>query len=632
MPQVFTGMPFVIEGRFDDPDNFPNPFLNYTWSVLSCPTGIPSPSGGAQTVFLDTVSVTPRILVDTPGDYVVQLAVFDGVATTKVLYSFTAAAAYAATAYLSGSCASTGSGLSSLVQLVYANATSVLSQNDANAKAAANAANALNAVLTCCPASIQVGVPNDAPPGSVYSIALAPYNQLPKEDFSPSGFFAAVTVGTGVNPGGSLEIASSSSLIDILAQNKATNLVVQIQEPSPISGLNEPANFDLTLTLLANNGNLAGTTIAKRQKNAAYLAPSLTRSLLYEVSIPSPAASRLAFNVANRMPPLPVWQINGAGWDTTSLWTGKTVNALGLFLLTGGTITAPTSEALVLAMNVSNSDISLMSSYYDIPGFSQLPYQGSLYGYSDRRALAPVPRTGFIGSTPSTVYTWAQALADYVKAYSLNPPYNFYFRTGSLSGASYTWFADSFPLHLERAGSSVTRNSLTPAAPILSATNSVITFTNTDPVNSAFFATVRGVPSLFVDLYRWSSLAPANAVAVGVYSVTPWPSPITASRLLGITPGTPGGRGYDTSNLALNSAVNTLLKAGGTSAFAFYYENAGATPLGGFPLLANNLTSYAGAGYSLASMPSGTSLPVATNNVLVNTASGTKVYLVSNNA
>src|SRR4029077_19901412 len=103
MPQIFTGMPFTIEGRFDDPDNYPNLFLNYTWTVISSPPG-------SQTVFLDTVSVTPRVIVDKPGDYVVELDVFDGLATTSAQYSFSAAAAYAATAYLSGSCASTGSG------------------------------------------------------------------------------------------------------------------------------------------------------------------------------------------------------------------------------------------------------------------------------------------------------------------------------------------------------------------------------------------------------------------------------------------------------------------------------------------------------------------------------------------
>jgi hypothetical protein len=625
MPAIYTGMPFVVEGRFDDPDNYPNPFLNYTWSVLSSPPG-------SSLVFLDTVSVTPRMIVDTPGDYVVQLAVFDGMATTTVPYSFTASAAYAATAYLSGSCASTGSGLNSTVQLVYANASSVLSQNDANAKAAANAAGALDAALTCCPASIQLGVPNDAPLGSVYTVSLAPERQLPKEDFNVagSGSVTYVVVGTGVNPGGTAEMASYLS--DCLTKNKLTTLILQIQEPSPISGLNEPANFDLSLAPLTSNGNLAGATVAKRQKNAAFLSPSLTRSLIYEVSLPVPFSSRLSFNVSNRMPPVPVWQINGAAWDTTAAWTGKTVNALGLFLLTGGTLAAPTSEALVLAMNAANADLSLLSAYYDLPGFSQLPYQGSLYGYSDRRALAPVPRTGFVGTTPSTVYTWAQALADYISSHGTPSPYNFYFRTGSLSGTTYTWYADSLPLHLERNGSAVTRNSLTAAAPILSAANSVITLTSLDPVNSAFFATVRNTPSFFLDLYRWSVGAPANAAAIGVYSTNVWPSPTSVSRLLGVSPGVSAGRGYDVTNLALNSAVNALLKAGGTTAFAFYYEDSGAHALAGFPLFLQSLTNYAGAGYSLASMPTGTSLPAGTNNVLVNTAAGSKVYLANNNS
>ena len=299
-------MPFVVEGRFDDPDNYPNPFLNYTWSVVSSPPG-------SSLVFLDTVSVTPRVIVDTPGDYIVQLAVFDGMATTSVPYSFSASPAYAATAYLSGSCASTGSGLSSSVQLVYANATSVLSQNDANAKAAANAANALNASLTCCPASIQLGVPNDAPLGSVYSVSVAPVRQLPKEDFNiaGSGTVANVTVGTGVSPGGTAELVPYLS--DSLTKNRLINLILQIQEPSSLGGLAEPVNFDLSLAPLVSSGNLAGASVAKRQKNAASLSPSLTRSLLYEVTLPVPYSSRLSFNVSNRMPPLPVCQINGAG-------------------------------------------------------------------------------------------------------------------------------------------------------------------------------------------------------------------------------------------------------------------------------------------------------------------------------
>jgi hypothetical protein len=625
MPQIFTGMPFTIEGRFDDPDNYPNSFLNYTWSVVSSPPG-------ANTVFLGTVSVTPTVLVDKPGDYVVQLSVFDGMATTSVQYPFSAAPAYAATAYLSGSCASTGSGLSTTVRVVHANATSVLSANDANLKAAANAANALSAALTCCPASIQIGVPGDAPLGSVYSVVLAPADTLPKEDFlvAGSGAFTSVTVGTGVNPGGTAELAVYFP--DLLAANKAVNILVGVQEPSPISGLREVANFDLSLLPLTANGTLAGTSVTKRQKNAAYLSPSLTRALFYAVSVPTPAISRFSFNIANRMPPVPALQINGAGWDLTASWTGKTVNALGLFLLTGGTLAAPTTEVLVLGMNASNSDISLMSSYYDLSGFSQRPYQGSLYGYSDRRALAPVPRTGFVGTSPSTVYTWAQALADYISSHALSPPYNFYFRTGNFVGGAYTWYADSFPLHLERNGSAVTRNSLTTAGAILSAANSVITLASLDPVNAAFFATVRNTPTFFVDLYRWSVLAPGGAAAVGVYSLNVWPSPTSATRLLGLTPGLPGGRGYDTTNLVLNASVNALLKAGGTSAFAFYYENAGGAVQSGFPLTATGLTNYPGAGYSIASMPSGTSLPVGTNNVLVNTATGTKIYLASSNA
>lgn len=636
MPQIFTRMPFTIEGRFGDPDNFPNPFLNYTWSVLSSPPG-------STAVILDPVSVTPRVIVDTPGDYVVALSVFDGIATSVVPYSFSAAAAYAASAYLSGSCLSTGSGLSTTVRLVYANASSVLSQNDANLKAAGYAANALDAVLTCCPASICIGVPNDAPIGSVYSLGIAPSDSLPKEDFflvAGSGQFTTVTVSTSpsppgavpitVSPGGSAEIGIY--LANILATNKAFNLLVQVSEPSPISGLREAANFDLALVPLASNGNLAGAVAVKRQKNAAIFPPSLIRLLLYSVAVPFPAVSRFSLNVTNRLPPVPALQINSAGWDTTASWTGKTVNALGLFLLTGGNLAAPTSEALLLAMNASNSDLALLSAYYDLPGFSQIPYQGSLYGYSDRRALAPVPHTGFIGTVPSSVYTWAQALTDYIASHSLSPPYNFYFRTGSLTGSTYTFYADSFPLHLERNGSAVTRNSLTAGGGLLSAANSVITLTSLDRVNAAFFASVRNTPSFFVDLYRFSAGAPGNAAGLGVYAVTPWPSPTTVTRLLGLSPGAPAGRGYDSTNLVLNATVNNLLKAGGTNAFAFYYEDSGAHALAGFPLFAQAITNYAGAGYALANMPSGTSLPAATNNVLVNTATGTKVYLANNNA
>jgi len=482
-----------------------------------------------------------------------------------------------------------------------------------------------------------MGVPLDAPVGSVYSVFLPPANFLPEEDFIPwgiagSGVLASVTVGTSVSAGGSVEI-STTLPATLLQANKSASLIVVLQEPSPFSGLREPADFNLSLAALPSSGNLGGATAAKNQKQAATLSPNLNRALNYGLFLPAPGNSRLSFNVLNRVPPVPpVPQINGTGWDITGNWAGNNVNALGLFLLTGGTLAAPTSEALVLAMNANNTDLSLLSAYYDLPGFSRMPYQGSLYGYSDRRALAPLPRTGFVGSTPSTIYTWAQALADYISANSLNLPYNFYFRAGNWSGTTYTWYADSLPLHLERAGSAVTRNSLTAAGGILSAANSVITLTSTDPVNGAFFATVRNVPAFFVDLYRWSVLAPANSAGVGVYQVSPWPNPTSATRLLGLSPGAAAGRGYDTTNLVTNALVNGILKLGGTNAFAFYYEGSSANPLAGFPLLAQSLTNYAGAGYSIAAMPSGTSLPAAAGNVLLNTAQGTKVYLANNNA
>src|SRR6202795_3559542 len=101
MPAIYTGMPFTVEGRMNDPDNFPNNFLSYVWSTTLQPPG-------SNLLFLSTNSVTPSVLVDTPGNYTVALTVFDGENYASSTYSFTAAAAYGTTAYLSGSCASTG--------------------------------------------------------------------------------------------------------------------------------------------------------------------------------------------------------------------------------------------------------------------------------------------------------------------------------------------------------------------------------------------------------------------------------------------------------------------------------------------------------------------------------------------
>jgi hypothetical protein len=84
--------------------------------------------------------------------------------------------------------------------------------------------------------------------------------------------------------------------------------------------------------------------------------------------------------------------------------------------------------------------------------------------------------------------------------------------------------------------------------------------------------------------------------------------------------------------LVSNPLINGILRLGGTNAFAFYYEDSNSKALSGFPLLAQSLTNFSGAAYSLANMPGGTSLPAATNNVLVNTGTGTKVYLANNNA
>jgi hypothetical protein len=641
MPAIYVNMPFVVEARLDDPDHFPNAIPSYTWSVVTQPPG-------ANLVFLNTNSVTPTVIVDTPGAYSVALTAFDGAVSTTANYNFTATASYARTAYASGSCASTGSGLSTTVQLVAATSSSILSQDDANAKAAASAASALGAVLSCCPASLTLTLPSDAPPGAAYTVAVLAPEANPNEDFgSGAGFGEGIAeppisfiVGSGVSAGSTVELFSSFA--PLFTINDATQLFITVQETSPFGLVVEPATFDLALAPAPLNGNLAGATLSRIQKKTVGYAPtggalpSPNRALGYRLALPNPASLRASLTLSNQTPGLGPWAVDASGWDWVAGY--GTANALGVFLLTGGSLAAPTSEVLILGMNPANSEPALLNSYYNFYGYSQLPYQGSLYSplYTDRRPFASIPHTGFINTLPSPrPVSWAEAVINYIRANNVAAPWNVYFRAGTYGSGIYSWVANSIPLNLERnPAGNVTIGSLTGAGTILAATNGVLQIQAAAlSAPSPFFATVAGAPTLLVDLYRFATGFP-SAVQLGGYSVAGWPAPTGGTRQFAIAPGPVAGRGYDITNLLSNQPLLNLLTANGTLTVAFYLETNAGIPLpNSFPLLASNLTAYAPVSpmYTINSIAAVGNLPAGTNNVLFVKNPGTKVLLASAN-
>ena len=636
MPAIYTNMPFTVEARMSDPDDFPNNFLSYTWSVVSSPPG-------STLLFLNTNSVTPSVLVDTPGDYSIALTAFDGAVSTSATYRFTAAPSYGTTAYLSGSCASKGNGLSTLIQTVSANATSIVSAADANAKAAASASSALTAVLSCCPASIGFTLPPDAPPGAIYSIVTLPTDTLPNQDFlvpSGSGLTGATfVVGSGVTAGSTVELFPYFPKLFPL-NNPASLLISVTEVSSSFKTILEPSNFDLSLAPATVNGNLAGATISKVQKKTIGYAPTSglpnpNRSLGYRLNLPSPATARISLAISNQLQALSPWALDANGWDWVAGY--GVANALGLFFLTGGTLTSPMSETLIMTMNPVNSEPNLLNSYYNFFGYSQIPFQGSLYSptYNDRRAYASIPHTGFINTLPSTATTWVAALLAYISANNPTPPWNVYFRAGTYVNGTYTFTANSVPLNLERNPSgTVNVLSLTGSGPILGAANGVLSIPSAAlSTPNPFFATVRGAPSLFLDLYRFATGFPTG-VTVGVYAINNWPNPTGGTRAFGVSPGPVAGRGYDVTNLLSNPTLANLLLTNGSLALAFYLETSAGTPLASsFPLRDYNLTSYAptGPNYTISSIAAVGNLPAGTNNVLVVNAPGAKVLLSSAN-
>jgi hypothetical protein len=621
---VYTNMPFTVEGRVYDPDSFPNPVTEYVWTVISQPNS-------ANLVFLSSNSLTPTVIVDTPGSYEIELSAFDGDATSTATYNFTANPAYAANVSSFGSCASTGSGLSTVVQVVETSATSVLSQQDANNLAAEYAANALSAILECSNASMQLVLPPDAPSGASYSIYVAPTDMLPREDFGLDVFSSgntpmiSVQVGSGgVVAGSTIECASSLDP-GILSSNQSISLIVQSAELPPAeSALAETTDYLLTVAPLALAGNVTGVVATKRQRNATDFAPLRDRALAYKVSVPEPQTARFSMALTNRVPPLPNWQVNAAGYEDTAAWNGQTVNALGCFLLTSGTLMSPLGETLIMGINSGNSILSDLESWYDFYGFSQIPYQGSLYNplYTDRRAVAAVPHTGSVSVSNSAITTWAQALWSYVSNNNISAPYNVYFRAGNWNGSTYTWYASSMPLYLERS-SGVTLGSLTANGSILAAANSVLVIANASAVTSTCFATVRGVPALYLDMFRFNTLVP-NGASLGVYSSS-------GTRLTTITPNPVAGRGYDITNLATIPAINTLLQTATATPFSliFYLLNSSGNPIANsFPLMTINLTGYTSA-FSVTNTTAVGSLPAGTSNQLIISNSGVKIYLSS---
>jgi hypothetical protein len=273
---IYTNMPFVLEARMSDSDSFPNPTLEWSWSTITQPAF-------SNLYFLSSTSITPTILVDTAGSYVVELSVFDGEAITTATFSFQAGQSYAASEFLSGSCASVGSGVSTVVSAVYSSATSVISQNDANAKAAASAANALSAVLNCCPASFQLNIPPTAPSGSTFSVYVMPVGTLPQTNFGTSFFNSNAS---GIHPiftvtVPSVETASYIELVNsipfsILSANQYTNFIIVGV------GLSE---FNVTVAPISSNGNASGIVVTQGQ------------NLDYGVFVPQPAVSRFSATI-----------------------------------------------------------------------------------------------------------------------------------------------------------------------------------------------------------------------------------------------------------------------------------------------------------------------------------------------
>jgi hypothetical protein len=617
---IYTNMPFTLEARINDPDSFPSPVLEWAWSTITQPVN-------SNIYFLNSTSITPNILVDTAGSYVVELVVFDGEAITSATFSFQAIQSYAASEFLSGSCLGLGSGANPNTSVIYASATDVISQVDANAKAAASAANSLQAVLNCCPASFKVGIPSDAPSGSSYAVYIVPADEFPKEDYGVDFYNSSFSSGSGYGSGiypitslntpyiipGSYTESILSVPVSVLNANQSVSFIITVEELSPLSVLTEVSDFNVAIAPVTPNGNTTGITVAKRQRNATNFAVQQDRALCYQINVPQPFYSRFSATIQNVVPPLPVWQVNAAGYDLTATWGGNTANALGLFLLTGGTLAVPTSEVLIMGMNSSTTDLNLCASYYDFFGFSQIPYQGSLYSsvYSDRRAFAPIPRTGFVGTTPSTIVSWAQALMNYVNLNAINPLYNVYFRAGNWNGFTYTWFPSSVPLYLERS-SGITIGSLVANGAILAAANSVLIISNT--TTSTCFATVQGTPSLYLDMYRFNTLFP-TATTLGVYNSS------SGAHIISITPNVPAGRGYDITNLAQNTTIQNLLKTATATPFslAFNLETVPGTPIANsFPLTIKNLTTYTSA-YSVST------------NILTISNTGVKLYIANLN-
>jgi hypothetical protein len=635
MPAIYTNMPFTVEARLNDPDNFPNNFLSYTWSIATQPAG-------ATLVFLNTNSVTPTVIADTPGNYSIVLTAFDGAVSVAANYNFTVSPAFATTAFLQGSCASSGSGLATTVRVVNANASSIVSQSDANAKAATNASQSLTAVLNCCPATIRLTLPPDAPAGASYSVLALPTDTNPSQDFAsavlPPGRGAYFIVGSGVSAGATVELYSYFPSIPL---NTPLQLLVSVTEISPFNQVIEPANFDLALAPAPLNGNLAGATVSKVQKKTVGYAPTsglptANRSLGYRLNLPAPAATRAVLTLANEIPGHGPWALDASGWDWVAGYGAA--NALGVFLLTGGTLASPTSETLLLAMNPNNSEPALLNAYYNFFGFSQLPYQGSLYAplYNDRRSYASIPHTGFINVTPSALTSWARALVNYISANNPAAPWNVYLRAGIYNNGVYSWTANSVALNLERNPSgTVSIASLTGAGSILGAANGVLSITaaalNTP---NSFFATIRGSPTLLLDLYRFSTGYPTG-VQVGVYTVNNWPAnPTGGTRVFAILPNAPAGRGYDVTNLLSNSTLLSLLISNGSLALAFYLETSANAPIANsFPLAVSNLTNYAPSSpmYSINSIAAVGNLPAGTNNVLFIANAGAKILLSSAN-
>lgn len=601
-------MPFRLQGRATDEDSWPNAVLTTTWDVTASPSG-------ANYAFSDGTSLTPMFIGDTPGSYTLTMTAFDGVVTSSASTTFSLEPTFFLGVYQSGTC----SGAVPNSAFVFAEASSSVSLSDVTNLATTAASSALSAVLNCCNASYRLVLPSDAPSGATIAVFTeGPFLPSRQELNFASGagltvtasLLTDLTVGSNVAAGQTVDLATFLPPSQILS-NTPFKLGVSLAEQEVARGLDEVADFSLTIAPLDVGGDISTNAVTKMQRLAPIYPPSYDRSLGYTVLIPNPLTARFSLTIGNRVPPYPTYGVNFNGWDYLSRAAAHTVDSIGLFILTGGILAAPTSEALIHAFTPE----STLSTAFDFPGFSQTPYRGSLYSsvYTDRNAYAATLYSGSISGSGSLT-PWTTYLAAYAAANNLTGAISVYFRAGKNNSGVYTWYANSIPLYLESNAAGVSLGSLIAGSGILAATNSVITFAAGLPA-SGFYATVSGVPAVFTDLYRFNTLSPAGAT-LGVYLQNAGATAYT--RAGGITPTSSGARGYSVIDLKSFPTIATALSGSG-AAIAFYIEDGTGHPIANsFPLSVTNLTLNIPTNppFTISNAPALGAVPAGSNSLL----------------